>query len=523
MTTHTIRLGTVNGRWVTLGAGELRGLAPSPPNCDANDWGPATLTFSVPATQARMHRSDLLPFTLVEWEANGVTCFNGRILTAPWTDGPGATHQVQCEGLQANLDDDYYDKAFVAARLSDWRDQRSFLSADLSIFVSNGQVNSEGSVALSWPVNATLANGDSVGVTLDLGPSSTAKRIIVTWARIGASDAAITFETAATATEDATTGSFTSIATLSTASGTSGVTYSTARRYAHLRLRRTAGATLTADHGVQITSILVVAATAYESGNASVLNARDLIIDALGHAPLLSQDTTLIQSGSFAIPAYVTGGLVQPRAVMQAANAFEDYRLRVSGEKLDQVEFAPRPTIPVMQVGAWPGSSFSETGVSGAEVATRVIVDGRGFDGAPLRRTINGSGVTLADKAGVTKSRVISLQNPATAAEMDLIGTLYLSSQTANFEGQLALQPGGARRYRGGGTIDPAHLCRSALDLVCFSDRVDPDTGELGRLGRITGVSYDGTADRATVQINNRRATFDALLARFGALLGEAA
>ena len=51
-------------------------------------------------------------------------------------------------------------------------------------------------------------------------------------------------------------------------------------------------------------------------------------------------------------------------------------------------------------------------------------------------------------------------------------------------------------------------------ELIHFSDRVDPDSGAIGRNGRIASVTYNPATDVATVALDNSRADFDALMAR---------
>ena len=57
--------------------------------------------------------------------------------------------------------------------------------------------------------------------------------------------------------------------------------------------------------------------------------------------------------------------------------------------------------------------------------------------------------------------------------------------------------------------------------LMHFDDRIDPDTGAVGRDGRIVSVRYTPANDTATFDIDNSRKDFDALLERLGVSIGQ--
>ena len=58
-------------------------------------------------------------------------------------------------------------------------------------------------------------------------------------------------------------------------------------------------------------------------------------------------------------------------------------------------------------------------------------------------------------------------------------------------------------------------------EMIRFTDRIDPDTGAVGRDARIAEVSIDPDTEEATVTLDNSRAGFDALLARLDVVLGQ--
>jgi hypothetical protein len=80
--------------------------------------------------------------------------------------------------------------------------------------------------------------------------------------------------------------------------------------------------------------------------------------------------------------------------------------------------------------------------------------------------------------------------------------------------------PGGVRHLTSASPVHPHRLLLHTQQLVRLTDRVDPDTGALGRDGRIAAVSYNHDSETAEVSIDNERGNFDALLARLGVLRG---
>jgi hypothetical protein len=57
--------------------------------------------------------------------------------------------------------------------------------------------------------------------------------------------------------------------------------------------------------------------------------------------------------------------------------------------------------------------------------------------------------------------------------------------------------------------------------LMHFSNRIDPDTGALGRDGRIAQVTYNHNEQEAQVSIDNQRNNFEALISRLSAVIGQ--
>lgn len=122
---------------------------------------------------------------------------------------------------------------------------------------------------------------------------------------------------------------------------------------------------------------------------------------------------------------------------------------------------------------------------------------------------------TLAEKRGNRPMRTLQVQAPTNLGAMATLGDAYnLAHRSTPLRGNLRAERGVVTRYLGGGEIDPSELLLNTGELILFSTLVDPDTGELGRLGVIDSVGMNVDSDIATVSIDNRRDNLEALMAR---------
>lgn len=516
-----IRCDPLDGVWQTLGTDRYRGIVAESIEASANPWGPDQLSFMVKTVEPAALRPDLLPYTPVELEVDGMLVWSGRVKARPSTE---QEHSVQCEGLQYHLDDDVLDRVWVHTRLGDYRDTRTFLTAPLGSFTVAGQVATDGgAIAIGWPNGAVVAITTCVGVTLDLGPSSTAKRLVMTW-NSSNNDANAVFFARACDSEDpifGTSNDFFSFAMNSGASGTSTGTVATARRYVHLFLIHSGSAgTLGADVQLQIKTVQVFRDTAYESGNASILMADTVIKDARALAPLLSQSDDYITAGTFAIPEAATQGYQSPREIIEWANAYENFRTKVGGPQLSHLVYDVKPTLPLFEVGEWSGAEFADASVSGEEIYSRALVDGSGPDGARIVSSQTQTG-TLADRNGVTRTRVLPIRSAMTQAVADRFADLWLDEhRTAPFAGKLSAT-NGIRRFLGGGSVPAHEMLLMAGERINFAHRLDPDTGAWGRVGTIAGVRYREADESVEIDIDDRRDHFEKILGRYGILVDQ--
>jgi hypothetical protein len=100
------------------------------------------------------------------------------------------------------------------------------------------------------------------------------------------------------------------------------------------------------------------------------------------------------------------------------------------------------------------------------------------------------------------------------------LGDAYLlNHHTTPFSGSLRVTGERDVRYLlGHAGAKPELLGWDVGELLLFLHLIDPDTGAVGRAGRVTACSYDHASRSATLDIDNSRSNFEALQARLGAL-----
>ncbi len=390
--TVTIRMQTLDGVWETVGSDRLRGVWPENDTYKANDWGPSTCSFDLKRDPGRIF-PDLSAWTPCEVEIGGVQVWDGRVRETPTREGERVVN-VQGFGWQYHLDDHQYRRVYVHSRPSDYKDARSFTDADLTVLRATGRVDAgNGAVSLIWPLGEQVQNGQYLGAILDFGEGSSAKRAVMTADWIGAAaGSAYAFYARAGDTITALTSVANDAISAFAHPGTSTTapvgTFPVAGRYVIVFIYYS-GATGTAgyDVGVRLRDLRMFADTAYESGNVSILKATDIIPDALDRATfLLSDDRSGIDPDNtvtFAFPGFALQGQKTPREVIDAANAVHRYVTQVAVGR--RMIFKPRPSVPLIEIGAWPGSEFDDSSANSADdIYNHVNVEGTGADGSQL-------------------------------------------------------------------------------------------------------------------------------------------
>ena len=385
---EVVRLQALDGKWETVGMDRLRGIVPEAVAPNSNAWGNDGLSFILRRHPAAAY-PDLTAFTPCEVEIAGQLVWTGRVRETPTKEGDDSQIAVQGQGWQYHLDDDVIERKYVHTRLSDWKDHRSLLDSRLTAFRAAPFVNSEdGALRFGWAQGVPLMQYDHVGVTIDLGPNATAMVAVVDVETQNMSPSFV-FYVRGHDTEDATDAASYENWWSNTSQGST--TFRCAgtkgRRYVTIFLYRSGASAnpTTLDNTAKLKSVKLFSGPAYESGNASILKASTVIGDVAATAcPLLSTDQSLIEATAFDLPEYANDGYRSPREHLQAMNAYHGYDLKVDVEK--RIVFRPRPAAPLFEVGAWSGAEFEDASAnSGEEILNRVVVEGTGPDGAPLR------------------------------------------------------------------------------------------------------------------------------------------
>lgn len=384
-----VRLRVLDGTWETAGTDRASGIVVQGLELDWDTWGPKAASFDLKRSP-NSPWPDLAAFTDVEIDVGGVQVWKGRVRETPTRDGADQSMNVQCEGMQAHLDDDLLVPAYVHTRLSDYKDTRSFVDTILTRFKTNGSVQaSDGAIVLGFPNGASVTTGDAVGVTFDLGANASAKRMVLTFENQGVAAGTYSLYVVGTDTPaDLIIGGENAIGALdpSSAGLTQAGSFSTARRYVTVLLYRGIGGTVTEtiDRLVRVTGLQTFTDTAYESGNASTLKASQVVTDALARGTiLLSPDRSLVSTTSFSIPDFFTLEQRTPRETIEAANGYHDYVTKV--DEQGRAVFAAKPASPLLEVGEFTAlETASSSQNSGTDIYNRCIVTGQASTGEPV-------------------------------------------------------------------------------------------------------------------------------------------
>lgn len=397
----TVRLQALDGTWEVCGADRARGVWPeNVKGIRADQWGSKSASFDL-RRDPKATWPDIAAFTRVQIDIDGRHRWSGRVAQTPVRDDLDSVISVQCEGMQAHLDDDLYERVYVHTDLTAWADARSFPTSVLTYWVADGQVNAgDGKITLSWPIGTPINLNDSVGVVLDLGPGvGTCAKVTLTVKRLAGNPANMGLYCRAASDPSLLRGGSSyeedwTVKALTTLSGgveTFEAVFTGGHRYVAVFVGSTTTYTPTADDGVEISAITVYTDSAYESGDVSVLQADDIVLDALQRGTLLlSSDRTLVEAGTFNIPEFAPAEPRTPRQVWEAADAFEDRLKKIDLQ--DRAVYKAKPTTPRVEVGAWSAMSFEDASANdGSEVYSRVIVKSTQPDGSPLRVVRNQS------------------------------------------------------------------------------------------------------------------------------------
>lgn len=379
------RLESLDGVWEVTGRDRFPGVVPESLVCTYNDFGSDTASFVLKRQPGDIH-PDLSAFGKVEIEVGGVKVWSGRLKEGPEREGSDFQVAVAAEGMQAHLDDDTFERMYAHTRMTEWTDTRQLPNTDLTAWKTSGSVeNGEGVMTIGWAKNAQADANQHIGVTVDLGPYSTCKRVVIDTETIGPSTA-FTFAVRGHDGDNPNppSGQYEDAIVLGHESLTDTVragTFTKARRYLTILLFRDDGGSglTTGDNLVKIKSVKAFSETAYESGNVSVLKASTIVRDVRARLlPLLANTDAKIEDSAFSIEDFVIERQSSARETLQAANAYEDRLLQISVD--DELIYRARSTDAALEAG--PNALFEDASAgSGEEIVNKALAEGTGPDG----------------------------------------------------------------------------------------------------------------------------------------------
>lgn len=514
---ETVQILPTGGAWGQIGADIAPGIYPSGLSLTANEWGPDTASFAL-SRDGTISWNDMLPGALVTVERDGILGWYGRVETVSADNGDG-TQTVQCSGIQYHLDDDMLRPLLVHRNLTAWKDWRSNLATTLANYPTAGQSEAgEGGIVFTDPQgSAACANM----VYFDAGPGCTVKRVSIAWAKnfSGNNGLYIVSGNSLAALDARSTQSVINNA-IGAVSGIYTATLATAARYIGIAMDAN-GYARPGDESCRISAALLFGEVAYESGGDSALTLDKLATFLLtsGALPLLKQATDEIDTFSFGIPELDPQRRVTPRELINVGQALHDVRIQVDVE--GKLVCQARPTAPIIETGEWASHEFKDGSTAREPIVSGVFVEGTDAGGEAMETTVNSTANTLPSRQGYNKRNSLPLESTSTSALQSAMGTLYNANhQTAPFKGEQVVQGWGDIRAIDGSPRHAFHTLLMTEELLRFGDRIDPDTGAIGRDGRIKTVNYTAAEEKASLGIDNESRKFEAMAGRVAALNG---
>lgn len=510
-----VRVKPAGEKWMVLGAD---GIVPEGLSLSCNQSGPDQASFTL-RRDTRLPWRDLLPYTPVDVEVEGCgLVWAGRIQAATPGDQGWA---VTCRGWQYHLDDDVSKRSWVHARLADWADASTIAGSWTAM--TPGTAAATGTRATIGFQAGTVPGGVASCISIDTGETA-ASLVLVIDEIVGANSGLTVIARVA---NDAAAGSaWQDLANLPMTSFTPGVyhwPFSPAKRWLHLMVWAASGLTLTSPALIRISRLTWARNAAGLSAGESVLRASDVVRDAAAMCPLLSTDTSLIQTsglidaGVRGIPHLTTEGSYEtPRQIMGRANAYHDWLLGVTADQ--RVFFSPRPTSPIGVMGGWSGNQFQDAGDQADELYNRAVVNYVAQDGTASQVSRTATSPLLA-LGGTTRTKILDTQATLTQAAAEALADAWLARRIARpARGSITIQGTGALRTPQGGDVTPAETLRWPGQLIRLSDRWDPDTGGLGRDAEVTAVTWTQESDAAALTIDSPTDRLEVVIGRLAAL-----
>lgn len=385
-----VRLAPLGGLWEVAARDRRRGVWPEEITCEWDDWGPKTARFLL-RREAGQNYPDLSGLTPVDI-CQGAGVWEGFIDQTPVQDEH--TLSVECIGWPDEAGDDVLQRTYVHSLLSDWRDLRTHLDADLAKLPQAFRAEADGGgIVIGAPNTSVWPNSTAAAVVLDLGEGNGCARVVLEVQRGPGTPANVALYCRSSDTPGgflgaATTDSSFSGTALNTISATSQIlrsSFATKRRYLTIFVWNN-GATYTAgaDDLVRIRAAQVFTNTAYEAGDASALTASTALADLLPLCQDWSQDPSGIAATQLTFPHLAATAPRSFREWVDALNAPHGYVRKL--ERGRRFRFKPRPTVPVLAAGAWPGITYRDASKNATrDLYNKAIGQGTNGAGEPIR------------------------------------------------------------------------------------------------------------------------------------------
>lgn len=523
----SVKAEVLGGTWETFGVDRVVQVLPESLVCSANEWGPDKASFVLRRSPWAAW-PDLQPYTPVEIEIGGVKVWEGRTNGTPLKAGAEQQVSVQCEGWQYHLDDNLYQRTYVHASLTDFRDSRSFPGVSLSTYLASGTVEaSQGQLVFSYPKGSVAAHGACLGATIDLGETAAgAVAIAINTELTGVTGGLFKFY--AIAHNGFNVGElwgeredFSAISNAEMVTGSYYGTVASPRRYVSLLVyREGAEETRPSDLTFALTAVSIFTGGFHTGAGVSTLKATEVAVDALERATtFISRDHSQVNTASdlLALVALVMLNGRSAREMIETVNALHDWTTKLDLAR--RLVFAPRPSAPQLEIGSWSGEEIEDTSAGeGSEIFDSVTVEGIEANGTPLSVTVTRTGSVVSER-GFPRSKALPVQNVLTKALGEKLGAVWLDShQETPFAGSVKATVGSVRQVLSGQPVHPSLLLRDSQELIRVSHMIDPTNGGVGRDGLIAGVTYTHADQAAEIALNTRLDNFDPLLERLAAL-----
>ena len=479
-----------------------------------NPGGPASMSFIVAGEHA-------LPVgTQIHSKCAGAPAWTGEVLSAPFNPNTGYT-EVQCRGTAVVAQQDTgYEKTYIKQDLSAWQDHKTMVGASAVTWDAAFETQTgPGGIRIAIPVGNTAATGTAGRVTLDMGATQKAKALVITYT--GGTAAGMDFRLYGEDTIDALTENIVldaaPLAAGPTTVGTATAVFTTERRYVGLALVNASGAGKAGAAGaggtwLNISSVLVVTSTTYESGNASAVKNSTVAADIVANAgiPNISTSTSLIATGATNLAECFTADREDAITLLNRANAVDLDQWRFTRDPTPQLELRDPPTTPAWMLlpGEYELDAESETIL---DVFNTCYVAYIGTGGLPAIATRTTT-VPLLSAQSRTRAYTLKVDRVLTSAEANALGDSFLRENA-----KLPLR-GGLRTTKGyvrswpDGAERPCALV-PAGDMIELPGERDRQTGAWGRRSILAAVKYDHDTLQMEASLDADSTLLDRLMA----------